>query len=515
MKKKSVLTFLLLLLSFFAFFYFYKLTEIGPEYDESLFVNAALGCPNPKMFLHLSYPLGTSCLPVMVMPYQGATQAYFLRLGFGLFGTSLFTMRFVNFLLTLLSFLLIFSGVKKTLGTKTALITILLLVMNPQFLLNARYDRTYIAPLVVRSTAIFVAFYSSPKFNKIKYLLLGFLIGFSIFTKLDGIFLVISLIAAGLVMTMLHKKWSSKLIKKGDNIKKIGIQFIAGGIVGVSPLAIYAKTSWQNILAAIRVTSVEGIVADGLIQRKVLRLLSQFSSNQLSNMIFRQDIIQKEVLVLSSFVFIVFTYILIKSWNNKGLITYFVITCVVFYLLLFLYRDLSAPHHIMLIYPIPQIIVANYLAPAKRASLLTVLIVILLASFLLSYHGFQKLSSFTCGRTNWSCTIREIPKHLTINKPVIAGDWGLATQILLLTKGKKEINEYIFEADQSSPELVRAKMNIFKKNCHEFVIFTPEFTRFLVGAEEIRKNVNKDPRYYKTIIQNRERQDFIEIYKCK
>jgi hypothetical protein len=126
------------------------------------------------------------------------------------------------------------------------------------------------------------------------------------------------------------------------------------------------------------------------------------------------------------------------------------------------------------------------------------------------------LSEKTCGRKSFSCTIRDTVEELgKSDKTIVVGDWGMATQLMLLTKGKRNINEYIFEADQSTPKEVRDKMEMFKGECSQFIMYTPEFTRFLVGNGYIRENLRNDKNYERKVLINREGYEFIEIYQCR
>ena len=161
---------LIIIFAIFSLLFFYKLTQIGPEYDESLFVNAALGCPNKEMFIHLFIPLKNGCLPVMVMPYLGATQAYITRLVFSLFGVSVFSLRFTNYLVLSVSVFLIYQGILRIIGKKAAILSILFLLLDPQLFLASRYDRSLMAPFLLKSIIIFIFSIKSIKFQKYKSL---------------------------------------------------------------------------------------------------------------------------------------------------------------------------------------------------------------------------------------------------------------------------------------------------------------------------------------------------------
>ena len=156
--KKTLLIISILLISYTLLFFF-KLTEVGPDYDELAFINAAFGCPNPSMFLHLSYPFGNGCLPVMVMPYLGAVHAYVIRAVFQFFEPTLLTLRATNYFLILTSFILILVGLKKILSRNALLIILFLLAFDPQMLLVTRYERTVVIPFLLKSLFVFFLFY--------------------------------------------------------------------------------------------------------------------------------------------------------------------------------------------------------------------------------------------------------------------------------------------------------------------------------------------------------------------
>lgn len=225
------------------------------------------------------------------------------------------------------------------------------------------------------------------------------------------------------------------------------------------------------------------------------------------------------VQVLALIVFLFLIYSATKIWRVNRLMTFLVFTLTIFYLTMILQSGFGAPgkaHHYLIIYPIPHIVLSYYLIKAKNRLLLNSFIMIFIMLMVTSYYEFQKFSSLSCGEIAWSCNIRDAVKLLSKdNKEIVLGDWGLATQFLLLTQGKGNLNELVFKADASTPEQLAPTINELAKKCADFVLFTPELTSFLKARESIVSNLENYKYYQKQILNNRQGKPLLEIYRCK
>lgn len=522
MSKKILLIFLALII-LYSLFFFFRLTEIGPEYDELAFINAAFGCPNPSMFLHLFYSFGNSCLPVMIMPYLGAIHAYLLRFAFNFFESNLLTLRATNYFLMIISFLLISFGLSKILKWKTTLLIIFLLMFDPQLLLASRYEKTIIVPFLLRSLFIFLLFYTPPFLKYFKPFLLGLLIGLSVFAKLDVLFVLGSITTGIIITAYLYKDRLNKVIHSFNLSIQSLLTFVLGIFVGVTPLFLYLQKSWREILETNKVLSS----APDLLPKKIFYILTQFSSTQLIEAIFRIKSSIQPSWFLSSLIFLILIFVAIKLIKKSWLLSILSISLFTFYLMVMVYRGLGAwgkMHHYILIYPIPQILLSYYFFEFKNYNfnqsvikkLKKLFFLVFISLFAITYYNFHQLSDKTCGRQNWSCNINDVLKLVQQNsRQIVVGDWGIATQLLFLTGGQRQVNELVFKADASNTLDLAPVMEELQKNCANFVMSSPESTIFLKAREVIIPFLEKDSNYDKTIIYNRENHPYLEIYRCK
>ena len=107
-------------------------------------------------------------------------------------------------------------------------------------------------------------------------------------------------------------------------------------------------------------------------------------------------------------------------------------------------------------------------------------------------------------------------KYLKDNKKtVVTGDWGLATPLMLLTEGKRNINELAFQANSLSKDELYPVMKKLASNCSYFILYTAEYTKLLRARDMIKLFLERDGAYKKDIIYNKNNRQFIEVYSCK
>ncbi|KKQ81028.1 MAG: hypothetical protein UT01_C0001G0011 [Candidatus Daviesbacteria bacterium GW2011_GWA1_38_7] len=466
--KKTLLIISILLISYTLLFFF-KLTEVGPDYDELAFINAAFGCPNPSMFLHLSYPFGNGCLPVMVMPYLGAVHAYVIRAVFQFFEPTLLTLRATNYFLILTSFILILVGLKKILSRNALLIILFLLAFDPQMLLVTRYERTVVIPFLLKSLFVFFLFTPLPYAKYVRPLMLGLIVGLSIFAKLDILFVIGSVALGAIITAYLYKDKFKKFIESLKFSWRTTAYFFFGFFIGITPLLLYISKSWRVILEANKILSSY----PGLPEKKILYLLTQFASIQLMEAAFRLKLTVKPSWFLSAFLFLLLIYVTIRLVKKHWLLSILSLSLLFFYAMIIFYKGLGAwgkIHHLIL----------------------------------------------TCGRRNWSCNIYDAMNVLkTNNNEIVVGDWGIATQFLFLSRGQRQINELVFKADSSNPEDLTPVITGLQKNCANFVMSSPEQTIFLKARQNMMPFLEQNPSYSKTVVLDREKHPYLEIYQCK
>lgn len=203
----------LLVISLLAYFLLsiIQITQMGLQYDEVLFVNAALG--NYSSFVVRKI----FNIPIFVMNYIGALKSWLYFFIFTLFGTSVITVRLPVIFITLISLILLHKFLKQFFSRKVADIALLLLATNPIFIYLTRFD---VGPNALEfffkvSGLFFAGIYLKSK-RKLYLVLsiLSFYLG--VFNKLNFIWWVIAIIGGVLTYLIINLKKSKRFVLKQD-----------------------------------------------------------------------------------------------------------------------------------------------------------------------------------------------------------------------------------------------------------------------------------------------------------
>lgn len=188
-------------LLFFLLFLFIILNSFnikypGIQYDEVLFVNAALGGIDNSF---TRYSIGG--FPILLMPYIGALKAYLYMPIFFIFGVSPASIRLPTILLTAVSIYILFKTIHIAFNRKIAWITFILLVLDQNIAAHTRID---VGPNAIefflKSLCLLLLFkiYTTGKRSFIVLLFCIFVLG--VFNKLNFAWFIISLMIAAAVL---------------------------------------------------------------------------------------------------------------------------------------------------------------------------------------------------------------------------------------------------------------------------------------------------------------------------
>jgi len=168
----------------------------GLNYDECLFVNAALGAPDNDSFL-ITRVLG---IPIMVMPYIGALKAWLMAPVFAAFGVSALTLRIVGILLSACSLPVAFLVLTRLMPPFAAAATTLLLSCDPAFVTISREDFGPIAFMILLKLGAIYCFLRSIQTNSWRFFSLGLVcMAIGMFDKLNFLWFVVALVPASFV----------------------------------------------------------------------------------------------------------------------------------------------------------------------------------------------------------------------------------------------------------------------------------------------------------------------------
>jgi hypothetical protein len=219
-----------------AFFCVCTLTAIdrpGLQYDETAFVNAALGAEHPDQhFVHARF----HGVVTKIFPYIGALKSWIYRPIFGAFGVSMETIRIPAVLMALLAIALAFRLAWRLFGPWPAALLAVVLATDPVYPTMAKADW---GPIVVGSllrVVALLAYFALLRTRSLRYAwLLAAALLLGIFNKIDFVWFVAALGAAALIVHW-RELW---------------------GIVRSRPLAAAAPTAvFAGVLAFMAVRSI-------------------------------------------------------------------------------------------------------------------------------------------------------------------------------------------------------------------------------------------------------------------
>jgi len=175
---------------------FAGLSSLGLAYDETAFVNGALGGITDDLIYMRIFGI-----PVMTFVYDGALKAWLYYPIFKIFGVSLYTLRIPGIFISLCTILIWFRNSRFLFpGTLYSLVLLFLMATDPAFINHSKFEYNIfvLQSLLVAASFFFYWRYmenSSPRNLALFYLIL--IVG--VFNKLNFLWLVGSLITTGVL----------------------------------------------------------------------------------------------------------------------------------------------------------------------------------------------------------------------------------------------------------------------------------------------------------------------------
>ena len=170
----------------------------GLQYDETAFVNAALGAEHPDQhFVHDRF----AGVVTKVFPYIGALKSWLYAPVFAVFGTSIETIRVPAVLLALLAIALAFLLARRLWGPWPAALLVVVLATDPVYPTMAKADWGPIVLSSVLRVGALLALFALLRTRSLRYAwLLGGLLLLGVFNKIDFVWFLAALGAAAVAV---------------------------------------------------------------------------------------------------------------------------------------------------------------------------------------------------------------------------------------------------------------------------------------------------------------------------
>jgi len=424
------------------------LSDPGLQYDELLFVNAALGGTHPYHDFIYRESIG---IPTMLMPYIGAVKAWLYAPIFTVFGVSVDSVRVPAVLLAALALVLAVLLVYRLLGRWPAVVLAVLLATDPVYGVVSRADWGPIVISALLRVSALLCYFAFLRRKAVRYLwLLVLSLSLGLFNKLDYIWFIAALGVAALVV---HHRELLAILRRRVAAVLIPVAILAGVLIA----AFFAL-----ILPATRLPLAGSRASLGGRVSEVAHLFRITVDGTGVYQYMTGSPLAHATLMGSLFPYVLIGCAAVAVWSlawgrrrapedplaaAASTTTFFLIVFAVLAVGIVLTRQATGPQHIMLLWPLPAVLAICLLATVihvplrtPRRAAVAVIGVALTALFVTQVRTTATYVHAYRSRRQWSAiwspeiyaAARAVAQSAPQVESVISADWGLGTQIFAL-----------------------------------------------------------------------------------
>lgn len=489
---KSVHLLILLAIAVYLFFSLVYIRLPGLEYDELLFVNAALGDIDGTFIEWEPKVLGRK-IPLMLMSYIGAAKAFLYAPVFHLFGVSAVTVRLPVVLIGLVTVLVTYALVRRMLGRKPALLSLLLFASDPTFIFANRLDWGPVSLMMALKMSALYFLWRWLTEGRLRLLgIAAFLMGVGVYDKAVFVWFVAALVPS-LLLCFRPGIW------KAFRPSALAIA-VAGFFAGSLPLVAY------NIAVPLGTLRNEKLVTrdwrESLRYRESLFRMT-FDGSGVYNLINHEDEGEPaarpgqipgnrfDALVgalarlnpaggsFTPAALLLAVALILILWGAGRLqrareALFFICLLVFIAAFICLTEQATGPHHVIMLYPLPHILIAYAVSELSRLGsarlkeripyLTTTIAIFCLVPLLLAEITVDAryLYAFRIrgGYGAWSDAIYQLADYWRQerDKTFLLMDWGFSTQLLALSQGQIKKEESFVRLTDAPDEEKIARM---------------------------------------------------------
>jgi 4-amino-4-deoxy-L-arabinose transferase-like glycosyltransferase len=485
----------------------YQLGLPGLNYDEALdavpAMNTVLGQP---LDVAASLRIVGREWPLMVMPYLGPTSSLWMIAGFWVGGVSVLALRSTTLALGIITLLLAWGFLRDFLDERVASLTVLLLALNPTYVFWSRMGAIVGQPMLPIAIATYWCLYRWYSRGASGYLIASaFLLGFGLSTKLLFFWVWGALVVAWLVLT----PW---LVHTGGWRRWFWPVRSAGG--RTLPLAAGAAALGSSIVV---IYNLQGARAYHFFLDNVARGAASAGTGM------------EAMSAIPSVGFTDWTTLLNGSWfgsklggpytNPLAVPVVFAAVAVIVGLLAFTGRRRYSPRrlallgllmgcfvaeaaatrmshgagHLMLVFPVPQVLVAvalsssaDTIAASSRArrtiglAVLGILAVCIVGAEAWTTYRYERALTQTGGTGYHSDAINALAHDLEPpgTPSAVALDWGFRRNLQILTQNRVAPREWFTYSNPPLPEFQNHADQLMEQPSALYLFHTPGLTAF-------------------------------------
>jgi 4-amino-4-deoxy-L-arabinose transferase-like glycosyltransferase len=485
----------------------------GLEYDEVLFGSGALGLNGD--FVVFRWSVAGHQLPLMLMPYIGAIKAYIYRPLFMLFTPSALTVRLPVIIIGLTALLLTYLLTRNLFGRLTAVFGAALLATDPSYIFHIRNDWGPVALMMLFKVG---SLYFLVRFAQTKqraFLVAGaFMLGLGVYDKANFLWYLFALpLAAFLIWPR-----QCRILLSRRNLTTAAMFFVLGcwplllfnlakkgatfreQIATSTPLSNAIAYKTQVLKETLNGTAAYHFINNGA-EPGYFRSAgaagfkgNSFSSVTLGLIDFQETLLPPALLVAA----IVIVLLLMFSTNRgRRAISFVIILALVIFAGIIATPRATGSHHILMLYPFPQIIVAYAASglwswkftarnPSTRLTagvvLAALLFSLLVSNLVLDAKYLQSFRAIG-GKGIWSAAVFQLAEFGQANRKnkLLLMDWGFENQLQLLSRGSLNREEFFWtlldqKREKALVDLLYQKAG--KDNDTIFVFHTSPYAQF-------------------------------------
>lgn len=416
------------------------LNRPGLYYDELFWLNAAVGIPVDGLFC----PLRIGPIPVMVMNYIGALKSWVYAIPLAIFGTSAVAIRSISLALGCCVLFLLWKYLRQYFSPTWATMVCAAVAVDPSFVYTTRCDWGPVTLMLICKLLTLMAFTKYLENGKPLYLYLcGAALVLGTYDKANFSWFYITFLACAVLV------YGKTLLQHGQAAPQktirayvlLGIGTLAMGLFYLFPLYFSSNGSFEFHISFVWTT-----------------LRSTLEGNGVYNFIFGSDITRRTwlypVFVMALILCPGLSMISLRLKKQEKLARFGLFHTLNTVLLIFCMACTSqfgGAHHIMMIYPAPELlfgtccVLAIGLLPEKKlrftqAACGVLLIAIALSSLVATQEYLSTLRTNDTYKPTWDPKIEKLGNVVNSYDYdcLVTTDWGLANQMVAAGNGNAQ-----------------------------------------------------------------------------
>ncbi len=436
----------------------------GLEYDETLFVNAALGNVDGTFVDWRPNVLGKG-IPLMIISYIGALKAFLYTPVFALFGTSPATVRLPVIFAGLITLLVSYALVRRLLGRNAAVLTLLLLAADPTFIFANKLDWGPVSLMLLLQASSLYFIWRWMEEGRPRWLVIGgFLLGLGLYNKVIFIWYVAALPPA---LLLCFGRRVKQLLTPGRVLTALGA-FLLGCLPLIAfniavPLATFKhrEAITHDWLSALNYryrlfrTTLDGSAVYDVVNHASVAEVINPKTQGYDNLARFVRVVRELPRIEGSLMPVGFVLslplllvlLLLKRLERKPEVLFILLQLGFMVVFICLTQEATGPHHTIAVYPFPHMLIAFTFCQLFRlgshGTLARSMVLVLGASPLILTQlivDVRYVESFVLkgGVGAWSDAIYQLAAFAEQHpdETFLLMDWGFSTQLLLLSHGK-------------------------------------------------------------------------------